>query len=733
MRVGRFGAVLATAILAGCAPPSVPVRPTAAPATGPEAPGPLAAPFIADTSPKQAEAWQHAMEGGVAVVAFDRRGLRLLPGCTADGAYGARGVRSKPAVAQFRGRDEIRLNLPGGIDWIERDDVLDDPMSLAFLVTGEYVNLRTRLARTELRGPCEGATHFVHGMEVGIQARVFGPPEEYSTAQDVFREAFRGGGQDRLPLCLPGRGEERDAIPLPDATCSHPLRLHLVALDEEEAFAPALRYSVQRNTCPPATYLHGEQCAPAQPGIGHLCPLGDASDCQTQCGLGSGASCNSLGWMYEHGVGVSTQLDAAIEAYENACGLQDARGCLNLARRLSEQSLPARAASLLQHACDWENSLACARLARQYAFGIGLPQHCDRAASLMQRACRLGLPTACTTFAVRGDELGDCQGATMVHRKSFLRAGCAGGDRQACALLSRGILWDLCRASPITRKEAENNVERMLPTLEAACALGTVDACEALGETRVFGRVPATVYDPVRAAAAFTRACDGGSGTGCSRAAFTLLDSEPTLSSTEPQVTKLADRGCELDEVEACALAGERHERGQGCSVDLGLATTRYRKACDSGIRRACHRLAALTMTADPAKAGAYLSTACPDARVEDEVPEGCHERAILLDRGDADDRELAARLWHRSCTAGYWAACARWGDALMDGRGGAKDAGLGATFLLRACEHGDAWGCDRLRQRGVPRTSNRRTLPPRVRIGGPGPDPCRRFELEVR
>lgn len=428
------------------------------------------------------------MHGSVAVVAYDRRGLRWLEPCSAAGLYGARRVRTDLASVSLQGIDEIRLNIPGSTDWADSKDMdLDDPMTLAFLVAGEHVNMRSQLRRNELSGECDGATHFVHRMEVGVQAKAFGPPERFTTPREVFLEAG-GDKAEALNACLPVHPERGGVLPL-DPACASPLRLHLVALDLLRSTDSTTPQALQTNPCPSSTFLHDHHCAFARPGVTHLCVLGDFSDCRTQCGLGHGSSCNHLGWMHEHGLGAVFGRDAAESGYRASCELGDARGCLNLARILENQSLPASAALLLEAACDRNNGLACARLSVLHAVGKGVDQRCDRAENLMERACRLGFAPACAIAALGGGELGPCEGVTLVHRKSFLSAGCSGADLSACTLLAKGLLWDLCRGSPTVRAQSQGNAQRALALLEAACNLHHEAACITLRHARADGFV----------------------------------------------------------------------------------------------------------------------------------------------------------------------------------------------------------------------------------------------------
>lgn len=718
-------ATLAVALLgAACSSRPAPHVPQEPEAQGRWEPGPLAAPYLITASRSEQRRWEQALAGSSIIVSYDDRGLVLLEGCTAPGVYGARRVQSSPVLAHLRGRDEIMLNMPA-YPPPPQHEVLDDPMTIALLVTGEYANLADRVTRSTLSGECEGATHFVHRVELGVHAAAFGDAARFDSPQAVFREVWRSG-DDELARCTFSSSGSQGSVLATDPSCARPLRVHLVALDAQASTLEE-RSVVEPVPCPAGTQLQRHRCAWGEAGAPHLCRLGDLEDCRIQCGLQHASSCNTLGWMLEHGIATTGQRDAAVEVYAEACAAGEGRGCLNLARLVAEDA-PGRMEILLDRACQAGNPVGCARLASHYAAGTELPRRCDRAGNLLQRACRLGLPSACTAYAVGGDALGSCPGASIVHRASFLSAGCAAGDPRACSLRARGLLWDLCRASPVSRGNAQARAVEPLPALGFLCDQGHADACLVLGLARSYGRMPPTVFDPLRAAEAFERACQRGAGDGCARAARLLVEHQTSVADSAARIASLAERGCRLGQPAACLIYGARREAGEGCDRDLAVAGQAYEQACNGSIREACLRRARLED--DTSQAASWLARACPQEDMNARVPAACHELAVIWRQSTSDRARDAVELWRWSCSMGYEPACARWGDALMDGASDDGDPKHGEVLLRRACRQKEAWACERIEQRGLAPTPARRVLPPKVRLGRPQADPCEPFEI---
>src|SRR5688500_11781456 len=70
-------------------------------------------PLIVDWQPEQRTDLETAIRQGVVVVRLDKKGLRILNGCTlAHGDYGYLGVATKKEVIRLRTAQQVAANLP---------------------------------------------------------------------------------------------------------------------------------------------------------------------------------------------------------------------------------------------------------------------------------------------------------------------------------------------------------------------------------------------------------------------------------------------------------------------------------------------------------------------------------------------------------------------------------------------------------------------------------------------
>ena len=147
---------------------------TAASVRGSEAVAFLASdaePLIVDWKPEQRGDLEVAMKGGVAVVSVRPEGMRLLADCRIEGAYGFLGMTTKQEVMRLENQDELEANLPFaavGIaaklgSGLARGSTLD----IAMVMVGKLRTTWPDAAATDLRGACDGASHFVRSATIG--------------------------------------------------------------------------------------------------------------------------------------------------------------------------------------------------------------------------------------------------------------------------------------------------------------------------------------------------------------------------------------------------------------------------------------------------------------------------------------------------------------------------------------------------------------------------------------
>ncbi len=374
-----------------------------------------------------------AIDRGAAVVAYDCHGLRVLPECHAPGAYGMLTVKPRRSSVELASPLEISLNVPASPD----GKALVAPVTLSLVVAAVLTSSRRSLQRAELEGPCEGATHFLAGVEIGVA----------------------GTGGHEPATCWSSEG-------LPRASevqqCSGPMRLHL------RPFGPAPPTDQERAAppidCPAGAVLAGEVCAPPSAAAHHRCHHGDAADCRAQCDGGDAGSCGTLGWMKARDATTPAEARAGLALLVRACDAGDPLACGNAATALASTPGPrpeTRVFELFERSCERGDGQGCYAMAD--ALSKDDPKQREIAAVLLSRACQGGVSGGCVDLGARLHAGGDHKAA----RALFERA-CDAGDATGCADL--GLIYQQGQGAPV-------NIERARRLFEDACRAGAAVGC----------------------------------------------------------------------------------------------------------------------------------------------------------------------------------------------------------------------------------------------------------------
>ncbi len=228
-------------------------------------------------------------------------------------------------------------------------------------------------------------------------------------------------------------------------------------------------------------------------------------------------------------------------------------------------------------------------------------------------------------------------------------------------------------SAPVPAPPAADGLGPAARRAHAQCAQGRAEACAALGLALQEGRgVP---HDEARAAAYFDRACAlrrDPAAPACADLGALLLEGVG-LDHDRARARALFQAGCDAGYGRACAALGY-------AGRDPAAATPRFRRACELGSGWGCYLWA---QSREAAAAG---------------------RGAAAGGRGDL------LEIYATGCANRYPAACAaagRLGLSMIErAEPHAPTARACATWLLEACQGGEARGCarlGRLLQRGAP------------------------------
>jgi TPR repeat protein len=505
-----------------------PDTPSAADVTGRATVVPVAGPtvpFIVDWKPEDRGDLEEAVADGVAVIAFDQAGLRLLKRCHLRGDYGYLPLEPKKDVVRFESAVDVSANLPVGgpslAAKIGGGFAQGKTLDLAYIMIGKRRTTWTDPTTADLDGKCEGATHYVRAMTVGAFAMSTGAREKVSAAADVFAataSASSGASTEiastdgNLAACMTATSDS-DA---PPPGCRSLLRLELEPIARGAASPasgsgpnsgpPAERSSIagaQRIDCGPGLVFSGDRCIASEAAaqLPHFCNPDDVIDCDAQCARGDAASCAQAGYLLAVAPG----------------GVVDGR----------------RVDGYFERGCQGEIPSACLNLGlHRLAAAGGGPSSID-ALKPIQRACKMGEARACS---VMGESF--LLGSNGVARDpkvavKYYSAGCNGGDTDACTSLSVLLMGGGGAEVPIDRPLA-----------------GALSA----------------------------RACNGGDATACGNAGL-MFEFGMGVPLSIPRARDLFHRACDLS-ADACLRLGIIYQHGIGYPRDDAGASAQYDKAC---------------------------------------------------------------------------------------------------------------------------------------------------------
>jgi hypothetical protein len=514
-------------------------------------------PLVVDWKPEQRADLEIAMKEGVAVVAYSCEGIRLLKECHIDGQYGFMGMTRREQMVRLEDADELRANLPlsGGTigGEMERGTTLD----IAMVMVGKTRTTLDQPTRADLKGSCDGATHFVRGALVGAFAMDRGSKANVRATADLFgvgassgsSSAERMRNQDGDPADCKKASPDSEKAP---AQCGAPIRLVLSAIAEApppEADGPVAEPPVIRPVepaCPKGLVFADGKCTDPSRAAAYQCKVDDAQDCSSQCEKGHPGSCATLGAMLASGQGVSRDEARAVDVLKKACEGGEARGCVALGTLTAEgrgtSADPAAAVGFFDRGCKDGDAAGCGVLAKMVADGSGTSKDPARAGALHQQACQGGYVASCA--------------------------------EAASALLAS----DPTKAADFFKR---------------ACDGGHGNSCNSLGEMHELGK--SASKNPILSSMLYQRGCMRGSGEACTNQGRMQLAGSPGAGGGEKEAKRSFERGCMMRSEIACAALKVVYGDARPVVPNIARAQA-LRQSCQGGNARDCGLSGLLTV-----------------------------------------------------------------------------------------------------------------------------------------
>jgi uncharacterized protein len=523
-----------------------------------------AEPLVVDWKPEQRGDLEVAMREGIAVFSYSCDKIQLLGDCHLEGSYGFLGITRKQEMVRLANADELKANLPltGGSlgGELERGSNIE----VAMIMVGKRRTTWQEPTPADLKGRCDGATHYVRSatvgafvLEQGSQAKVRAAAELFGVGASTKSESSKQRrNQDGDPKDC--EKSSPDAAQ-PPSQCGAPIRLVLApiarAAEPKDAPPPATHGVETGPTCPEGlVVVEGKCTAPAAAAF--QCRPGEQAECTAQCDKGHAGSCASLGAIL-----VRSDEAAAIAPLRKGCDGNAMEACVLLGRLLEDgrgtTKDAAASTKLYEKGCQAGIGAGCGGLGRAYLSGVGVTADPTRAATLLIQ-------------------------------------GCEGADDESCALAApllsegKGVAKDPARAGRY---------------LHRACAGNSVPSCLALGKLQESGG-PGFAKNPALAEFSYRRACFRGSAEGCVE-----LGRFEYLRGPD-QAKRYFDQGCARRIPLGCAMmvVGYGDSRPFFPDVAQGNALT---MSCNGGNMADCAVLGILEAAAKRPMGRNHLDRAC--------------------------------------------------------------------------------------------------------------------------
>jgi TPR repeat protein len=527
-------------------------------------------PLVVDWKPEQRGHLELAMRDSVAIVSYSCKGIKLLNDCKLDGTYGYMGVTRKEQVISLSDSDEVKANLPLSGVALGAELKSGSSLDVAMVMVGQQKTTWDTPTTSDLKGKCDGATHYVRGATVGAFALATSTSGEAKAVASFFGAGAEGASASKRQT----KNKEGDLTSCQSATpksaappdqCGSPIRLLIAPIAKPVKDAPPAKKTELAQTeeqCPKGLVFAEGKCTKAESAKAYQCKPDNESECSAQCEKGHAGSCGTLGVLLAQGGGGNDT--KAAQMFQKGCTGGDNPSCTNLGRfMMSGRGVSKNedeAGKLFDKACLAGDAQACGLLA-------DTTKDAALAANLHKQACSGGYQRSCTK-AARAFAKGDGVSADKPAAIDLYKKGCYGGDVDGC--LELGKLLDASNSSG-EQLQARTFYER-------GCMFGSGEACVERGRAEF--NLPGGSKDSAKQY--FERGCLRQNALGC--AAMKVMYGSSQVVHVKPDVQQEWRRACDKSDADACAKMG-LSQAAQGMTVPAKLDLQR---ACTGGSKFAC-------------------------------------------------------------------------------------------------------------------------------------------------
>jgi uncharacterized protein len=315
-------------------------------------------------------------------------------------------------------------------------------------------------------------------------------------------------------------------------------------------------------------------------------PIREANAHIKACAADNSLACDALGYAYENGEGVSSNIEQASKFYAKACDGRIARACFRLGalytKGLGVIRDDMRAKTLFIKACDYGDIGGCFNLGGSSISTETAPGDIASKVAVFEKTCGEGIAQACFNvgafygrnfIVVRyGGLTEDAIARDIIRAKTFYEKACDGGIVVGCFNLAVILAGEADRA----RDKAER-------------CRDFEGLCELLGEHR--NRISnAKIFDVERAISFYAKACNDEFAAACFNLAVLYYEGfsvKRDFSSALSSYIKACDKGIG----ESCFNIGNMYRNAEITPFDIKRAVSFFAKSCGLGLAEGCVEL----------------------------------------------------------------------------------------------------------------------------------------------